>query len=48
MIDSKSIVENEKNVQIKLELEEVVSNIKKYKINFALTNLKMLVRQKSL
>ena len=48
MIDSKSIVENEKNVQIKLELEEVVNNIKKYKINFALTNLKMLVRQKSL
>lgn len=48
MYSEKSIMENEKNVQIKLELEEVVNNIKKYKINFALTNLKMLVRQKSL
>ncbi|MBO5947499.1 hypothetical protein J6Q66_01530 [bacterium] len=48
MYSEKCIIENGTNVQIKLELEEVVNNIKKHRINFALTSLKMLVKQKSL
>lgn len=43
---AKSSIDSEKAIQLKLELEEIVNNIKKSRIKFSITNLKMFVNQK--